>query len=41
MSGTAALLTDQLPLRRNRRIRLRDRTLLFRYLVVVNLILGG
>jgi cellulose synthase (UDP-forming) len=41
MSGTAAVLTEQFPLKRNRRIRLRDRTLLFRYLVVVNLILGG
>ncbi len=41
MSGTTAVLTDPLPLRRNRRIQLRDRTLLFRYLVVINLILGG
>ncbi|MBE9157095.1 glycosyltransferase [Nodosilinea sp. LEGE 06152] len=41
MSGAAAVLADQVPLKRNRRMRLRDRTLLFRYLVVVNLILGG
>lgn len=41
MSGTAAGLVDPVPLRRNRRIQLRDRTLLFRYLVVVNLIIGG
>ncbi|MGB3200920.1 MAG: glycosyltransferase [Nodosilinea sp.] len=45
MSGAPAIAVNQLPdqplLPRNRRLRLRDRTLLFRYLVIVNLMLGA
>lgn len=41
MSGSVAILEDSPTLTRNSRRKLRDRTLIFRYLVIINLMLGA